>query len=289
MSYYPLSASYGPRACKNYLAKLADSPYPDERSTRTCIVSTLPALECQARSPCRYESVCHYASCRNPLSIAADRPSPVSPLQHLLLRVIALYSFLVPFTQLSTSAPVSKTRFQRGPSLRLPSAPPWLSRGPPSAVAPKGYPAAINAIMASTVAAQRCSMRSPLPCCHMPAAPRRQTRRCSKTIARAQPAVGSAMVKERWWEKNPQPNLLEAHSFEDIASVLQQNQSSLVLLDFYAPWCNACKSLYPKLNKLCVANPGIVIVKVNWQENKALAKTMGVKVRSSPPPAHCDP
>jgi thiol-disulfide isomerase/thioredoxin len=94
-------------------------------------------------------------------------------------------------------------------------------------------------------------------------------------------------VKERWWEKNPQANLLEAHSFEDIAEILSKNDSRLVLLDFYAPWCNACKSLYPKLNKLCVANPSIVIVKVNWMENKALAKTMGVKVWHSPSTSQC--
>jgi len=59
----------------------------------------------------------------------------------------------------------------------------------------------------------------------------------------------------------------------------QANPSRLVLVDFYAPWCNACKSLFPKLCQLCVQNPHVVAVKLNWEENKPMAKTLGVKVR----------
>jgi hypothetical protein len=42
--------------------------------------------------------------------------------------------------------------------------------------------------------------------------------------------------------------------------------------------CASCKSLYPKLSKICAENPQIVVVKVNFEENKELAKKFGVKV-----------
>lgn len=38
--------------------------------------------------------------------------------------------------------------------------------------------------------------------------------------------------------------------------------------------------MYPKLSKLCAANPQIVVVKVNFEEHKELAKKLGVKVRT---------
>ena len=53
----------------------------------------------------------------------------------------------------------------------------------------------------------------------------------------------------------------------------------LVVIDFYANWCGACKALYPKLCKLSEENPDMVLLKVNFDENKQLCKALGVKVR----------
>ena len=88
-----------------------------------------------------------------------------------------------------------------------------------------------------------------------------------------------ATVKEQWWTKHPQPNLLEASSVQDLCDILEANKDRLVLVDFYAPWCNACKALYPKLSQLCAQNPQVVVVKLNWEENKSMAKTLKVNVR----------
>ena len=52
----------------------------------------------------------------------------------------------------------------------------------------------------------------------------------------------------------------------------------LVVIDFYANWCGACKALYPKLCKLSDENPDMVLLKVNFDENKQLCKALGVKV-----------
>lgn len=63
-------------------------------------------------------------------------------------------------------------------------------------------------------------------------------------------------------------------------ALLEQNTDRLVLIEFFAPWCASCKALYPKLSKFCEQNPNIVIGKVNFEENREIAKKLGVKVRT---------
>ena len=63
-------------------------------------------------------------------------------------------------------------------------------------------------------------------------------------------------------------------------ALLEQNTDRLVLIEFFAPWCASCKALYPKLSKFCEENPNIVIGKVNFEENREIAKKLGVKVRT---------
>lgn len=66
-----------------------------------------------------------------------------------------------------------------------------------------------------------------------------------------------------------------------IARTLQAiARDRLVVLDFYANWCGACKALYPKLCKLSDENPEMVLLKVNFDQNKQLCKALGVKVRA---------
>jgi len=46
----------------------------------------------------------------------------------------------------------------------------------------------------------------------------------------------------------------------------------------YAQWCGACRALYPKLCKIAAEYPDVVFVKVNFDGNKQLCKSLGVKV-----------
>lgn len=56
---------------------------------------------------------------------------------------------------------------------------------------------------------------------------------------------------------------------------------SLVMIDFYAPWCAPCRSMMPMIDSLMVAyHPDIRIVKINVDASKTLAKEL--KLNSVP-------
>ncbi len=49
-----------------------------------------------------------------------------------------------------------------------------------------------------------------------------------------------------------------------------------VLLDFWASWCGPCMMLSPVVDEIASENPGIVVGKVNVDEDIALANAFGI-------------
>ncbi|RKO91138.1 thioredoxin-like protein, partial [Blyttiomyces helicus] len=54
------------------------------------------------------------------------------------------------------------------------------------------------------------------------------------------------------------------------------NGSKLVVVDFTATWCGPCKAVAPRFDKLARENPGVVFVKVDVDEQQAIARQHGV-------------
>ena len=60
--------------------------------------------------------------------------------------------------------------------------------------------------------------------------------------------------------------------------VIEASKDSLIIVDFWAPWCGPCKQLTPTLEKIVGEFGGnIILCKVNVDENQAIAAQMGVQ------------
>ncbi|XP_057516344.1 thioredoxin-like 2, chloroplastic isoform X1 [Amaranthus tricolor] len=90
--------------------------------------------------------------------------------------------------------------------------------------------------------------------------------------------VAEATDQPKWWEKNAGPNMIDIHSTEEFLSALKDAGDRLVVVEFYGTWCASCRALFPRLCRMAEEHPEIMFLKVNFDENKAMCKSMNVKV-----------
>ncbi len=70
----------------------------------------------------------------------------------------------------------------------------------------------------------------------------------------------------------------ESTSSAFLVDVIEASRERVVLVDFWAPWCGPCKQLTPMLEKAVhAANGQVALVKINVDENQAVAGQLGVK------------
>ena len=82
----------------------------------------------------------------------------------------------------------------------------------------------------------------------------------------------------RWWEKDGGPNFHDVHSTQEFVDALANAGEKLVVVEFYASWCGSCRALYPKLCKLAAEHLDVEFIKVNFEENKPMCKSLNIKV-----------
>lgn len=70
----------------------------------------------------------------------------------------------------------------------------------------------------------------------------------------------------------------DIHSTQEFLDALNQAGDKLVIAEFYGTWCGSCRALYPKLCKIAAEHPDIVFLKVNFDENKPMCKSLNIKV-----------
>lgn len=70
-------------------------------------------------------------------------------------------------------------------------------------------------------------------------------------------------------------SMLKYVNNKDFKEIVESSKP-LMMIDFFATWCGPCTKLHPVLEKLAAASDAYDIVKVDVDENPALAEMFGV-------------
>lgn len=71
-------------------------------------------------------------------------------------------------------------------------------------------------------------------------------------------------------------NIIKDINEQEFKEIIAEDNSKLLIMEFYASWCNPCKMLKPVLEELVVKNDDLEIYKVNVDKNSALADELDI-------------
>ena len=75
-----------------------------------------------------------------------------------------------------------------------------------------------------------------------------------------------------------QAHIIDVTADTFMAEVIEKSKTTPVLLDFWADWCEPCKSLTPILHSIVEKYPeSLVLAKVNTEQEQMLAQQMGIQ------------
>ncbi len=75
-----------------------------------------------------------------------------------------------------------------------------------------------------------------------------------------------------------QSNIIEINEQNAQQVLIQGSQDKVVLIDFWADWCEPCKQLMPVLEKIAADYPDdLILAKINCDEQQAIAGQFGVR------------
>ncbi|KAL6750349.1 thioredoxin-like protein [Haematococcus lacustris] len=92
-------------------------------------------------------------------------------------------------------------------------------------------------------------------------------------------APAATVSEGGWWTKEGAANMHDISNIQQLVDALADAGDKLVIVEFFAPWCNACKALYPKICRMMAEHvEDVVFLKVNFEANRDMCKTLGIKV-----------
>ena len=66
-------------------------------------------------------------------------------------------------------------------------------------------------------------------------------------------------------------SIIELKDFASFNDALEKDMKSLLVIDFYATWCEPCNYIAPYIVKLAEKNPTVKFYKVNVDKNKKIS------------------
>ena len=105
-----------------------------------------------------------------------------------------------------------------------------------------------------------------------------RARRPRRGLVRALARQGA---DDGWYAAPATANFVDVRSEDELRHVMRtcygnERASTLLVVEFYARWCNSCRRLYPRLCKLAAQEQDVLFVKIDFDACKDLCRALGV-------------